>query len=65
MEPNRGPQQEASAKSPNLLRELWNFMRVRKKYWLAPILLALALIGMLIAVAAQSGIVAPFIYALF
>ncbi len=47
-----------------LLRELWNFLRVRKKWWLAPIVLALLLVGLLI-VLTESSALAPFIYALF
>ena len=46
------------------LGELWKFMRVRKKFWLAPILLVLALFGGLI-VLTQGSAVAPFIYTLF
>ncbi len=52
-------------KSRGILLELWAFLRVRKKYWLAPILLALVLLMGLIFVAAQSAVVSPFIYALF
>lgn len=48
----------------DLLKDLWDFMRVRKKYWLAPILLVLLLLGALI-VLAQGSAVAPFIYTLF
>ena len=48
----------------NFLAELWKFMRVRKKFWLAPILLVLALFGGLI-VLTQGSAVAPFIYTLF
>lgn len=47
-----------------MLRELWAFMRVRKKYWLWPIFLMMALLGVLI-VLAQGSAVAPFIYTLF
>jgi hypothetical protein len=47
-----------------LLRELWAFMRVRKKYWLWPIFIVMALLGVLI-VLAQGSAVAPFIYTLF
>lgn len=47
-----------------LVRELWTFMRVRKKFWLLPILLMLALFGGLI-VLTQGSAVAPFIYTLF
>ena len=46
------------------LKELWAFMRVRKKYWLWPIVLVMALLGVLI-VLAQGSAVAPFIYTLF
>ena len=48
----------------SFLRELWRFMRVRKKFWLAPILLVLGLFGGLI-VLTQGSAVAPFIYTLF
>ena len=46
------------------LRELWRFMRARKKYWLMPIVLILLLIGGLL-ILAQGSAVAPFIYTLF
>jgi hypothetical protein len=48
----------------SFLRELWTFMRARKKYWLWPIVLVMALLGVLI-VLAQGSAVAPFIYTLF
>jgi len=48
----------------SILAELWAFMRVRKKYWLAPILLMLIVFGGLI-ILAQGTAVAPFIYMLF
>ena len=48
----------------SFLAELWKFIRVRKKFWLAPILLVLALFGGLI-VLTQGTAVAPFIYTLF
>ena len=47
-----------------ILVELWAFMRVRKKYWLAPILFMLLVFGGLI-ILAQGTAVAPFIYTLF
>jgi hypothetical protein len=47
-----------------MLKELWAFMRVRKKYWLWPIFIMMALLGVLI-VLAQGSAVAPFIYTLF
>lgn len=46
------------------LRDLWGFMRERKKFWLAPIILVMVLLGVLIVVA-QGSAVAPFIYTLF
>jgi len=48
----------------DLLKDLWSFMRVRKKFWLAPIVVVLLLLGALI-VFAQGSAVAPFIYTLF
>lgn len=47
-----------------LLSDLWQFMRVRKKFWLAPIILVMLLLGGLI-VLSQGSAVAPFIYTLF
>jgi len=48
----------------SFLRELWAFLRVRKKYWLLPGLLVMVLFGGLI-VLTQGSAVAPFIYTLF
>jgi Family of unknown function (DUF5989) len=48
----------------SFLVELWQFMRVRKKYWLMPIVLVLLVFGGLI-VLVQGSAVAPFIYTLF
>ena len=47
-----------------LLSELWAFMRVRKKWWLLPIILVLLLVGSLL-VFAQGSALAPFIYTVF
>lgn len=47
-----------------VLREFWAFVKEEKKYWLAPILLVLLLLGLLVAFAGSSA-VAPFIYTLF
>lgn len=47
-----------------LLKDLWGFMRVRKKFWLAPIIIVFILLGALI-VLVQGTAVAPFIYTLF
>ena len=46
------------------LSDLWGFMKERKKFWLAPIILVMLLLGVLIVVA-QGSAVAPFIYTLF
>jgi hypothetical protein len=46
------------------LKEIWAFMRVRKKFWLAPILLSLILLGLLFVFAGNAGVVSPFVYAL-
>lgn len=48
----------------SFLKELWFYMRERKKYWLIPILLVTAILGGLL-VLAQGSAVAPFIYTLF
>ena len=47
-----------------IFRELWHFMRVRKKFWLGPIMLVLLFLGMLI-VFTEGSALAPFIYTLF
>ena len=48
----------------DFLKEFWEFVKVRKKYWLLPILLVLVLFGGLI-VLSQGTAVAPFIYTIF
>lgn len=48
----------------DLMRELWAFMRERKKFWLLPILVILLLLGSLV-VFTQGSALAPFIYTLF
>lgn len=48
----------------SFLKELWAFMRVRKKYWLVPIILVMIIVGGLL-VLAQGSVMAPFIYTLF
>ena len=48
----------------SFFKELWAFMRVRKKYWLLPIVIMMVLMGGLI-VLTQGSAVAPFIYTLF
>lgn len=46
------------------LRDLFSFLRVRKKFWLAPMMFVMGLLGILI-VAVQGSAIAPFIYTLF
>jgi len=48
----------------DFLKDFWGFLRVRKKFWLAPIMITLLLLGALI-VFSQGSAVAPFIYTLF
>ena len=48
----------------SLIKELWAFLRARKKYWLLPIFIMMAALGALI-VLTQGSAVAPFIYTLF
>jgi hypothetical protein len=47
-----------------MVRELWAFMRVRKKWWLLPVIIVLGLVGALL-VFAQGSVLAPFIYTIF
>jgi hypothetical protein len=47
-----------------VLKELWTFLRVRKKLWLAPIVLVMLVLGGLL-ILAQGSVIAPFIYTLF
>ncbi|MBS1235328.1 MAG: hypothetical protein H6R46_123 [Proteobacteria bacterium] len=48
----------------DFLKELWSFMKARKKFWLLPIIIIMLLLGGLL-VLAQGSAVAPFIYTLF
>lgn len=47
-----------------VLRDLWRFLKVRKRWWLLPMLLVLLLVGLLIILSANSA-VAPFVYTIF
>jgi hypothetical protein len=47
-----------------IARELWSYMRVRKKWWLLPLILVLLMVGTLF-VLAQGSVLAPFIYTIF
>lgn len=48
----------------SFIREIWAFLRVRKKLWLAPLIILMLLLGALL-IAAQGSVIAPFIYTLF
>ena len=48
----------------SIIKEFFDFLKVRKHYWLAPIFIILVLLGLLV-IFAQSSSVAPFIYTLF
>ncbi len=47
-----------------LIKDLWGFLRARKKFWLAPIIITMLLLGALM-IFAESSTLAPFIYTLF
>tara|TARA_B100000161_G_C33270179_1_gene289603 strand:+ start:256 stop:414 length:159 start_codon:yes stop_codon:yes gene_type:complete len=48
----------------DFIKDIWDFLKVRKKYWLAPLILTLIIMGTLIFFT-QGSIVAPFIYSIF
>ncbi|MDJ0834782.1 MAG: DUF5989 family protein [Gammaproteobacteria bacterium] len=48
----------------DLIKDLWDFMKTRKKFWLAPLIIILLMLGALL-VLTQGSAVAPFIYTLF
>lgn len=49
----------------DFLKDLWLFMRERKKFWLAPIIIILLLLGLLIIFGGSSTAISPFIYTIF
>lgn len=48
----------------DLAKDVWDFLKVRKKFWLAPLIITIVLMGALI-VFTQGSVVAPFIYSIF
>ena len=48
----------------DLILDIWDFLKVRKKYWLAPLIITLVLMGSLI-IFTQGSVIAPFIYSIF
>jgi hypothetical protein len=49
----------------SLAKDFWDFMKVRKKFWLAPILIVVVILSAFVILAASSPVAAPFIYTLF
>ena len=47
-----------------LIKDIWEFLKVRKKYWLAPLIITIVIMGSLI-VFTQGSVLAPFIYSIF
>jgi len=47
-----------------LAKDIWDFLKIRKKYWLAPLIITILLMGTLIVVS-QGSVIAPFIYTIF
>ena len=47
-----------------IIQELWEFIRVRKKFVLLPIILVLMILGVIIFLSANAGVLSPFIYAM-
>lgn len=47
-----------------LIKEIWDFLRIRKKYWLAPLIITIVLMGSLL-IFTQGSVIAPFIYSIF
>jgi len=54
--------QSLKLEKTSVFGEIWDFLRVRKKFWLAPIIIALMLLGALIVFAGSAGVVSPFVY---
>lgn len=46
----------------SIIKEIWAFLRIRKKFWLAPIIIALLLLAGLIVLGSSVGVVSPFVY---
>ena len=48
----------------DLAKDIWDFLKIRKKYWLAPLILTIVIFGALIVIT-QGSVIAPFIYTIF
>jgi len=55
---------ELEEEEMGMLQEIWAFLRVRKKFWLAPIIVVLVLLFFLVFLAGSGSVLSPFIYAL-
>jgi len=60
--PENNANQSLKLEKKSALGEIWGFLKVRKKFWLAPIIIALLLLGALIVFAGSAGVVSPFVY---
>ena len=47
-----------------LIKDIWNFLKVRKKFWLAPLIFSILFLSVLI-ITTQGSVIAPFIYSIF
>ena len=47
-----------------LFIDIWDFLKIRKKYWLAPLIITIVLMGILV-ITTQGSVIAPFIYSIF
>ncbi|MBW3051938.1 DUF5989 family protein [Prochlorococcus marinus] len=47
-----------------LIKDIWDFLKTRKKYWLAPLIITIVLMGSVL-IFSQGSVVAPFIYSIF
>lgn len=56
---------EESGENPGIVSEFWQFLRQNRKWWLAPLILALLGVGGLLVLAGNNAAIAPFIYTLF
>ncbi len=48
----------------DLVKDIWDYLKIRKKYWLAPLIITIILMGSLI-ILSQGSVIAPFIYSIF
>lgn len=56
-------ERQAETETPGIVQEFWDFLRFNKKWWLAPIIIVMSLVGVLVLLSGSAS--APFIYTLF